>query len=311
MTWEQWQELLASRTHARRLMTLDGDGQHGGLHGFRQGERDDGNDRQPDHGEPRRRVAPAPHARSTASVSSPRRAPAGPRPGARPGGPAHTNPGRVQRGAHDAVRVDAIQPVRARGRWRAEGAVEAVAKHREAMRCFTEQLTQPGDGGLPRTDTGPSGHNTPATGGRVAPGSVGKSAGGEPVVSGDPIYQYGSASLPESTSARAAGRRQRAPARRGGVATPPRRAARGTAWSGPSPQILHRGRAALDLVAGHQRRTGPAVPGEAIFQAAFSASPMPEFSPRAPNGAIEWAASPASSTRCRRTVGTASRWWNR
>jgi enoyl-[acyl-carrier-protein] reductase (NADH) len=23
MTWEQWQELLASRTHARRLMTLE------------------------------------------------------------------------------------------------------------------------------------------------------------------------------------------------------------------------------------------------------------------------------------------------
>ena len=34
MTWEQWQELLASRTHPRRLMTR-GDGQRGGLHGFR------------------------------------------------------------------------------------------------------------------------------------------------------------------------------------------------------------------------------------------------------------------------------------
>ena len=53
MTWEQWQELLASRTHPRRLMTLDRDGQRGGLHGVRQGKRDDGNDRQPDHGQPR------------------------------------------------------------------------------------------------------------------------------------------------------------------------------------------------------------------------------------------------------------------
>ena len=54
MTWEQWQELLASTTHARRGSDAGGDGEHGGLRGFRQGERDDRNDRQPDHGEPGR-----------------------------------------------------------------------------------------------------------------------------------------------------------------------------------------------------------------------------------------------------------------
>ena len=37
-----------------------GDGERGGLHGFRQGERDDGNDRQPDHGQPGRLVARRP-----------------------------------------------------------------------------------------------------------------------------------------------------------------------------------------------------------------------------------------------------------
>jgi NAD(P)-dependent dehydrogenase (short-subunit alcohol dehydrogenase family) len=35
-----------------------GDGERGRLHGFRSGERDDGNDRQPDHGEPGRLAAP-------------------------------------------------------------------------------------------------------------------------------------------------------------------------------------------------------------------------------------------------------------
>jgi hypothetical protein len=48
MTWEQFQESLASRTHTRRLSTLEEMAKRGGLHGFRQGERDDGNHRQPD-----------------------------------------------------------------------------------------------------------------------------------------------------------------------------------------------------------------------------------------------------------------------
>jgi hypothetical protein len=42
MTWEQFEGYLASTTHPRRVMTLEGDGKHGGLHGVRQGERDDG-----------------------------------------------------------------------------------------------------------------------------------------------------------------------------------------------------------------------------------------------------------------------------
>ena len=57
MKWEQWQELLASRTHPRRLMTLARAGRRGGLHGLRPGERDDGNHRQPDHGKPGRLAA--------------------------------------------------------------------------------------------------------------------------------------------------------------------------------------------------------------------------------------------------------------
>jgi NAD(P)-dependent dehydrogenase (short-subunit alcohol dehydrogenase family) len=46
MTLEQWQKLLASRTPPATSYDARGDGKHGGLHGFRQGERDDGNDRQ-------------------------------------------------------------------------------------------------------------------------------------------------------------------------------------------------------------------------------------------------------------------------
>ena len=30
LTWEQWEELLASRTHPRRLMSLERDGRRGG-----------------------------------------------------------------------------------------------------------------------------------------------------------------------------------------------------------------------------------------------------------------------------------------
>ena len=54
MTWEQFQEFLASTTHTRRLIDARGAGQRGRLHGVRPGERDDGNDRQPDHGRARR-----------------------------------------------------------------------------------------------------------------------------------------------------------------------------------------------------------------------------------------------------------------
>ena len=54
LTWEEWQAMLASRTHPRRLMTLDGAGQRGGLRGVRPGERDDGDDGEPDDGESRR-----------------------------------------------------------------------------------------------------------------------------------------------------------------------------------------------------------------------------------------------------------------
>ena len=57
MTWEQWQASLASRTHPRRLMTLEEMAQRGRLHGLRSGERDDGGHRQPDHGEPGRLAA--------------------------------------------------------------------------------------------------------------------------------------------------------------------------------------------------------------------------------------------------------------
>ena len=59
MTWEQFQELLASRTHRATAHDARGDGKHGGLHGFRQGKRDDWNDRQLDHGEPGRLAASA------------------------------------------------------------------------------------------------------------------------------------------------------------------------------------------------------------------------------------------------------------
>ena len=54
MTWEQFQELLASRTHARRLMTLAEMANMAVFMASDQGERDDGNDRQLDHGEPGR-----------------------------------------------------------------------------------------------------------------------------------------------------------------------------------------------------------------------------------------------------------------
>jgi NAD(P)-dependent dehydrogenase (short-subunit alcohol dehydrogenase family) len=50
MSWEQFQGYVASTTHPRRVMTL-GVGKCGGFHGFRQGERDDGNYRQFEHGE--------------------------------------------------------------------------------------------------------------------------------------------------------------------------------------------------------------------------------------------------------------------
>jgi len=51
MTWEHWLQFLASRTHPRRLMTLEEMAKCGGLHGVRQSERDDGNYRQFDHGQ--------------------------------------------------------------------------------------------------------------------------------------------------------------------------------------------------------------------------------------------------------------------
>jgi hypothetical protein len=49
MTWEQWQEMLASRTTPRRLMTLE---EMANVAAFMAstGERHDGNDRQPDDG---------------------------------------------------------------------------------------------------------------------------------------------------------------------------------------------------------------------------------------------------------------------
>jgi hypothetical protein len=43
MTWEQWQESLASRTHPRRRMTLAEMADAAVFYGFRSGERDDGN----------------------------------------------------------------------------------------------------------------------------------------------------------------------------------------------------------------------------------------------------------------------------
>ena len=53
MTWEQWQAALASRTHPRRLMTLEEMADEG-LRGVRQGERHDRNDRESDDGQSRR-----------------------------------------------------------------------------------------------------------------------------------------------------------------------------------------------------------------------------------------------------------------
>ena len=47
MTWEQWQELLASTTHARRASTLEELANMAAFLASDQAERDDGNDRQP------------------------------------------------------------------------------------------------------------------------------------------------------------------------------------------------------------------------------------------------------------------------
>jgi NAD(P)-dependent dehydrogenase (short-subunit alcohol dehydrogenase family) len=53
MTWEQFEGFLASMTPPATGHDARGDGQRGGLHGIRQSQRDDGNHRQPDHGDPR------------------------------------------------------------------------------------------------------------------------------------------------------------------------------------------------------------------------------------------------------------------
>jgi hypothetical protein len=71
-------------------------------------------------------------------------------------------------------------------------------------------------------------------------------------------------------------------------------------------QVLDRGGPALDVVGLQQRRIGT----EVSFQAAFSASPTPELSPRAPNGETMCAQSPASSTRPTR-IRDARRAWKR
>ena len=60
MTWEQFQELLAGRTHPRRLMTLEEMANMAAFMASDQGERDDRNDRQPDHGQPGRLAATRP-----------------------------------------------------------------------------------------------------------------------------------------------------------------------------------------------------------------------------------------------------------
>ena len=53
MTWEQFEGYLAEHDPPATGHDARGDGQRGGLHGIRQGQRDDGNHRQPDHGDPR------------------------------------------------------------------------------------------------------------------------------------------------------------------------------------------------------------------------------------------------------------------
>ena len=64
MTWEQFAGPAREHDPPATGHGARGGGEHGGLHGVRQGERDDGNDRQPDHGQPRRlsavRARPAP-----------------------------------------------------------------------------------------------------------------------------------------------------------------------------------------------------------------------------------------------------------
>ena len=84
LTWEQWQEFLAARTHPRRLMTLDEMAERRGLPRLRPGERADGHHRQPDHGQPgrlaRHRHAPTIAATRGASAASRRR-------GSRPAAP--------------------------------------------------------------------------------------------------------------------------------------------------------------------------------------------------------------------------------
>ena len=52
MTWEQWQSVAREQDPPAAAHDARGDGERGRLHGLRSGERDDGNDRQPDHGEP-------------------------------------------------------------------------------------------------------------------------------------------------------------------------------------------------------------------------------------------------------------------
>jgi NAD(P)-dependent dehydrogenase (short-subunit alcohol dehydrogenase family) len=60
MTWEQFQESLAGRTQRAPAFDARGAGQRDGLHRFRQGERDDGNDRQFEPGQPGRLAAKRP-----------------------------------------------------------------------------------------------------------------------------------------------------------------------------------------------------------------------------------------------------------
>jgi NAD(P)-dependent dehydrogenase (short-subunit alcohol dehydrogenase family) len=52
MTWEQFSRLPHKHDSSATGHDTRGGGKHGGLHGFRQGKRDDGNGRQPDHGQP-------------------------------------------------------------------------------------------------------------------------------------------------------------------------------------------------------------------------------------------------------------------
>ena len=54
MTWEQWQQRIAQHNPSAAAHDARGGGKHGGVHGFRQGERDDRNYRQPEHGNPGR-----------------------------------------------------------------------------------------------------------------------------------------------------------------------------------------------------------------------------------------------------------------